>query len=348
MESHAAPPAPGNASVLPKMLYVGGFGRSGSTLVGRVLGEAPNTVCVGETRYLWSRGLLHNVQCGCGQPFRSCSFWGAIGEEAFGGWDRVNTERLVELERTTNQLRTLPFHRLPALRPGFATAIGEYASSLAKLYSAIACVSGAKTIIETSKDPNFASLLTHISGNDVRIIHLVRDSRAVAYSWTRTKRMSSPIGKEKFMPRFSPVETATRWLASNAAFHALVTKRAPYLRVSYESFIANPRDTLRELSVFADESLILPLSQLTDNKVNLGDHHIFSGNPMRANTGWMEMHLDDQWQKMLRALPFAEVTAITWPLLRLYGYPLVPGSFKNGKRDIEGKNTTTDERVVSR
>jgi Sulfotransferase family len=343
MESRAARR---DVSALPKMLYVGGFGRSGSTLVGRVLGEAPGAVCVGETRYLWSRGLVHNVQCGCGRPFRGCSFWGAIGEEAFGGWDHADVDRLVELERITNQLRALPFHQLPALRSGFAAEVEAYAYSLAKIYAAIARVSGAKVIVETSKDPNFALVLTRIPDHDIRIIHLVRDSRAVAYSWTRTKRMSSPIGKQKFMPRFSPAETATRWLASNAAFHALLTRRTRYLRVSYESFIADPRGTLCQLGAFAEAPLVLPSSQLTDSKVSLGDHHIFSGNPMRADTGWLEMRLDDRWKAKLPALSLAQVTAITWPLLRLYGYPLVPETFKNGKQDVDDENTTTSERVA--
>jgi Sulfotransferase family len=333
-------------SALPKMLYVGGFGRSGSTLVGRVLGEAPDTICVGETRYLWSRGILHDVQCGCGEPFHSCDFWAAVGREAFGGWDRVDTERLVELERVTNRLRALPLHRLPQLRPGFAAAIEEYAASLGKVYAAIARVSGARTIVETSKDPNFGSLLTRIPGNDVRIIHLIRDSRAVAYSWTRKKRMSSPIGKQSFMPRFSPAETATRWLTSNLAFHALVTRRTPYLRVSYESFIADPRGTLRKLGDFAEEPLLLPDTQMTASRVRLGDHHIFSGNPMRADTGWLEMRLDDQWQTMLPTLPFAEVTAITLPLLRLYGYPLVPRKSRNGSGSVEQQ--AAEDRLAAR
>jgi hypothetical protein len=345
MEASESLPA---ARALPKMLYVGGFGRSGSTLVGRMLGEAPNAICVGETRYLWSRGIVHDVQCGCGEPFHSCVFWAAVGQDAFGGWDRIDTERLVELERATNRLRVLPLHLMPRLSPRFAAAIEEYAAALGRVYAAIARVSGARTIVETSKDPNFASLLTRIAGNDVRIIHLIRDSRAVAYSWTRKKRMSSPIGNEKFMPQFSPAETATRWLTSNVAFHAVVMRRAPYLRMNYESFIADPREALRKLGAFAQEPLLLPESQLTATSVKLGDHHIFSGNPMRANTGWLEMRLDDQWRTMLPARPFAEVTAITLPLLALYGYPLASRSAQNGGGHDAEEQRAAEDRVRAR
>lgn len=312
----------GSASV--KVLYVGGYSRSGSTLLGRILGEPPETLCVGETRYLWSRGLIDNVECGCGQPFRSCPFWSAVGDEAFGGWDRVDAERLVEVDRVTNLFRALPFYGAPYLRRGLSNTIENYATRLATLYAAIARVSGAKMIVEISKDPTFACLLMRMPRSDVRIVHLVRDSRAVAYSWTRRRRLSSPIGGEPFMPQFSPTNTATKWLAWNLAFHALSAGRSPYLKLTYESFVADPRGVLGKLSAFADEALVLPDSQLTDKEVKLGDHHIFSGNPMRGNTGWLPIRIDNEWQTQLSTAQLAEVTAITWPLLRLYGYATVP------------------------
>ncbi len=53
---------------------------------------------------------------------------------------------------------------------------------------------------------------------------------------------------------------------------------------------------------------------------------MFSGNPMRADLGWITMMLDDEWQTMMPTSQFAAVTAITWPQLRLYGYQTIPSS----------------------
>lgn len=309
-----------------KILYVGGYSRSGSTLLGRVLGEAQDTVFVGETRFLWSRGLVDNVKCGCGEPFRSCPFWSAVGEDAFGGWDRVDVELLIEIDRVTNLIAALPFYWLPWLRPRLRDTINDYAAHLTSLYVAISRVAGAKTIIEISKDPTFAYLLMRMPGSDVRVLHLVRDSRAVAYSWTRKRREPSPIGGQEFMEQVSPARTARSWVTWNAAFHAFSVARSPYLKLTYESFIADPRGVLRQLSSFADEALVLPESQLTDTEVNLSDHHIFSGNPMRTSTGWLPLRLDNEWQTRLSTAQLAEVTAITLPLLMLYGYPIVPSA----------------------
>ncbi len=48
------------------LLYIGGVGRSGSTLVERVLNEAPEVHAMGETHHLWERGITADQLCGCG------------------------------------------------------------------------------------------------------------------------------------------------------------------------------------------------------------------------------------------------------------------------------------------
>jgi hypothetical protein len=34
--------------------------------------------------------------------------------------------------------------------------------------------------------------------------------------------------------------------------------------------------------------------------------------------------VDDEWKRLMPTSQFAEVTAITWPQLQFYGYPLLP------------------------
>jgi hypothetical protein len=309
-----------------RLLYVGGFGRSGSTLVGRVLGQAEGAVCVGETCYLPTRGLIENVQCGCGANFIDCSFWGAVGERGFGGWDRVETERLIEADRLTSRYRTLPRQPAPGHRRALAASTEFYIDWLHRLFDAIADVSGAEMIVETSKDPWFAGLLTRMRGRDVRIVHLVRDSRAVAYSWTRNKRAPGPAGQQAYMPKFRPFDAALRWSIANTSFHLLARTASAYARIGYEEFVGDPHGTLRRLEPAAGNPVDLPETELTDTSVLLTDHHIFSGNPMRDRTGWLEMRLDDEWRRALPAAEIRKVTAATWPLLSLYGYPLRVGA----------------------
>ena len=55
------------------ILYIGGFGRSGSTLVERCLGQLDGFCAAGELRHLWDRGVVHNQLCGCQTPLRACA-----------------------------------------------------------------------------------------------------------------------------------------------------------------------------------------------------------------------------------------------------------------------------------
>src|SRR5207245_4821641 len=89
----------------PTVLYLGGVGRSGSTLVDRILGQVPGLFSGGEIRDLWARGLIENRQCGCGTPFRSCSFWTEVGRRAFGGWDRIDPPGVLLLARSVDRHR---------------------------------------------------------------------------------------------------------------------------------------------------------------------------------------------------------------------------------------------------
>jgi hypothetical protein len=214
--------------------------------------------------------------------------------------------------------------------------IDEYVVILEALYNAIRLVSDADTIIEISKDPTFCCLLARMPRHDVRAVHLVRDSRAVAYSWTRQRRELSPIGGRQFMPRFSPIETASKWVAFDAGLRAMSRTGVPYTEVTYEALLAEPRRVLIELQQFADLDTDVDIS-IVDGHVQLSEHHMFSGNPMRASNGRIPLCVDDEWRDRLPPRQFAAVTALTWPLLRRYGYSLArrrpPSMLASERRD---------------
>ncbi len=45
------------SSARQTVLFTGGLGRSGSTLIEKLLNELPGTFAVGETIHLWERGV---------------------------------------------------------------------------------------------------------------------------------------------------------------------------------------------------------------------------------------------------------------------------------------------------
>jgi len=68
----------------PPVVYVAGSGRSGSTILERVLGQMPGFVNVGELIDLYRRPP-EGERCGCGLAFTACPFWLGVGKRAFGG-----------------------------------------------------------------------------------------------------------------------------------------------------------------------------------------------------------------------------------------------------------------------
>ena len=101
----------------PQVLYVGGWGRSGSTLLSHLLGRLPEMVAVGELRYVWQAGVSGNELCGCGEPFDECPFWVAVGEEAFGGWDKIDLGEVLGLEAAVLRHSRIPMLAAPRLFP---------------------------------------------------------------------------------------------------------------------------------------------------------------------------------------------------------------------------------------
>ena len=71
----------------PRVVYLAGLGRSGSTLLERLLGEMPGACPAGEVVHMWLRSVRDDERCGCGQAFSACPFWQQVGRAAFGGWD---------------------------------------------------------------------------------------------------------------------------------------------------------------------------------------------------------------------------------------------------------------------
>src|SRR5712691_331429 len=120
-----------------KVAYIGGYSRSGSTLLDCMLGQLPGFFSTGELAYIWTHGLGENRLCGCGSHFMECAFWRKVGERAFGGWDTVDLEKMLALERDVNRHRFLPLLLVPALSRKFRRKLGDYTEVLGRLYGAI-------------------------------------------------------------------------------------------------------------------------------------------------------------------------------------------------------------------
>lgn len=308
---------------MARVLFLGGLGRSGTTLVERILGELPGACALGEVVHLWQRDLRADEKCGCGARFSGCPFWQAVGREAFGGWHRVDVDRIGALQAAVERTRHIPRlarHRLAGPR---RELIEEYAGWYARVYAAAARVGGARVVIDSSKHSALAYCLRWSvpAGLDLRVVHVVRDPRGVAYSWTKTVTRPEADGDE--MTRYSPGRSALLWTAHNAAFGLLGRRGVPVRRIRYEQFLADPRGAVRELAGFAGLDLVAgDLDFLGDGHADLRPGHSAAGNPMRFAAGRVPLRRDDAWLAGLPAPQRRLVGTVCAPLLTAYGYPL--------------------------
>lgn len=305
---------------LPRVLYIGATGRSGSTLLERLLGEVPGLCATGELVHLWRRGLLEGQRCGCGATFGDCPFWSAVGDDAFGGWDRLDARGLVALQHAVDRTRYIPALVAP-VSTRHRRDRTRFCAHLERLYGAIGAVAGAEVVIDSSKHASSAYLLHTMTGLDLRVVHLVRDSHGVAYSWMKRVRRPEIVGEQQYMPQYRPATVGRQWVTTNSLFHGLERLGVPTLFVRYEALVSAPLAEVRRILDFAGVAVDPgALSFLGDGHAELGPGHSVSGNPMRFGHGRVSLTADEAWREQMRPADRRTVSAITWPLLAHYGY----------------------------
>jgi hypothetical protein len=191
-----------------------------------------------------------------------------------------------------------------------------------RLCRAIRDVSGGATIVDSTKHPSSAYVLARVPGLDLSIVHLVRDSRGVAYSWTKEIRKPEVTDADAYLDMYHPARIAGRWMAYNGLLHALRTGssiRSVFLR--YEDLIQDPQLSVAKIAHVAGTRL--PREEVKgvgSNWVEVGSSHTIAGNPVRFAGSPLHLRVDAAWRTDMRTQDRLLVTGLTWPLLSAYGY----------------------------
>lgn len=305
----------------PTVLYIAGSGRSGSTLLERTLGEMPSFANVGELIDVCRRTVVRGERCGCGRAFADCPFWARVGARAFGGWTGEGFAALHQLQLRVARQRHMPrLLAMPLASRAFHQDVTSYGASYARLYRAIAIEAGAACVVDASKWPVQALALSR-AGLDVRVIHLVRDVRGVAYSLSK-RDVARPhtLHESDVMEHNAPAAAAARWVACQGQAELLRHCGLPVIRVRYEDFVGRPLPTvlaaLRALGMSPDPA---HLAHIGDGRIVLGMSHGLSGNPSRFRDGAITLQSDEAWRAAMPRRDRAVLRAIGLPLLLRYG-----------------------------
>jgi hypothetical protein len=191
----------------------------------------------------------------------------------------------------------------------------------AEVCASLADVTGARLVVDTSKRPDVAALLAGSRRFDHYVLHVVRDPRAVAFSWQRPKPLPLATGIAT-MATTGVVSSAGVWMESCLGAE-LLRRRVPADRwhvLRYEDFVADPRGTVEEVLRFVGVPGRAPFVDGTT--VRLEANHTLAGNPDRFRTGVVRITEDDEWKSRMPVRDRALTSAACLPLLHRYGYPL--------------------------
>lgn len=313
----------------PRVIFIVGSGRSGSTLLGRVLGQLPGVAYVGETDLLWGTetdareppwGLPIGRRCGCGLAIANCDLWSkALSLMAH----QLGTVEEGELGPAILSLsRRVAFSKLgiPAPRR-FGTHTDEvgYTQAMSILYRAIATAAGAEVIIDSSKRRFVANLAVELgTRSPVSMVQIVRRPGATVHSWN-AHRYFDAAGVAQ-MAHLGVINASLRWNISNIRAELIARRLGPKraLHVRYEDLGDRPE----YLYAAVAGRLGLPgaFIPIRDSVASLEPCHTVGGHPTRFEAGDRSIEAHDEFRSELGRFREAISEAITFPVARRYGY----------------------------
>lgn len=298
--------------------HITGYGRSGSTIFDIILGGHPDIAGVGEITNLSRRVWRNDEYCSCGERVQACPFWGRV----VARWRKECGGRVVEAyEKLSNRFERLDmvWHSdFGRMRGG--DAFGEYRAMTVALYEAVLGESGKRIIIDSTKLPGRAHALSLIPEIELKIIHLIRDGRGVAWSMRRPQAMDLKAGIERDMPGRPVTRTALRWAMVNLGAERVANRLGPgrSVRIRYEDFVTQPaQEIARAGALFGIDTQML-IDKLAHGEA-FAPGHLVAGSRLRMG-GPVKLRLDEAWRKEMPAPQQRSFQRLCGWMLRRYGY----------------------------
>ncbi|ANI77556.1 MULTISPECIES: sulfotransferase family protein [Sphingobium] len=295
-----------------KLIYICGYGRSGSTLLDILLGQQRSMFGGGEIIGLSQHVYLNDEYCACGERVRSCSFWQPVVEQ----WHAQQPPRFIEEFRRAQWKVGTVF----SPRRWFGSRdLETFSSHTARLMRLMSDRSGKAAIVDSSKWPGRGMALAKIKGIDLHVIHLVRDVRGVAWSLSKAYEADASKGLQRVIVPKPLLYSAARWAYVNLAAEWLCRKVGPskYLRIRYEDVAADPAGSLQRIASLAG----IALDPRDYEAGEFNPVHQVAGNRLRMQKG-IRVKSDDSWRKQMPEGKRRLLTRACGFLLARYGYPM--------------------------
>jgi hypothetical protein len=303
---------------MPRIVYIAGYGRSGSTILDVLLGNHREIFGGGELHRLfdeWAGG--HPCSCGC--SYDQCSFWSQVGPMVREALPELSLPQAHVVSKRVESLFT------GALGPFLRTDRHRYARLWDATLEAVSETGATDIIVDSSKSTRKsirrAQALVQLCGFEVQVIHLVRDPRAVMWSILRGSNRALGAGQRSRVPG-GAYRALANWVWTNALVHVHLSRspRLHAVRVRYEDMVSRPVHVVSDLGSFLDVDMEPVLEMLRLGRP-LDPGHGVAGNRLRAGRT-LQLRADEEWRAKLPG--YARTLAMwSWPLARRYGYDVL-------------------------
>jgi hypothetical protein len=304
-----------------KVISIMGYGHSGSTVLGLVLGGHRDFECVGELHKLprsgWTRDDAR--RCACGVPVHECGYWTDVYRRWIGQVGGDGLERYLGLQNRFERSRW-SWPRLLVEGRRRSSSFLVYSEMTAALYEAISDVSGMSVVVDTSKPPirNYALLLN--DNLDTHLIHLIRDGRGTVWSLSKPRRRDVQAGIPRDRPPRPAWRTSLRWALTNLESEWVAGRahKAHAVRVTYERFVERPGEILRDLGRMTGEDLSEVDRTLEAGEAFAAGHSV-GGNQLRMAQR-VVLQPDFEWRAKLPSRDERTFWRISGRVAQRYGY----------------------------
>jgi Sulfotransferase family len=298
-----------------------GIAHSGSTVLDVILGDHPNITGVGELHKLPRSGWVRNDsrRCACGSSILECPYW----SEVFVRWTRrVGSDGLREyiLLQDDFERSRQRWPRLLLESRRRSPRFNRYVEMTAALYQVIHEVGGTETIVDSSKPAIRNYALLQNDRLDVRLIHLIRDGRAVVWSRMKPRARDVEGGVPTDQPATRPWRTSLGWVLTNLESEWVARQAGPdrVLRLTYESLVARPEEALDRIGPLVGEDLSRVARDVREGRAMEAGHTV-GGNRLRM-AGRVVLRPDFEWRAKLPPEDGRTFWHVAGWLARRYGY----------------------------
>ena len=294
------------------LIYIASDVRAGSTLLDYLLSNNDEMISVGEllnlNDYLNRKGVGYSLdwRCSCGVQFQNCDFWSQVMEE----FERNEQKKLKEIETKCSPFRraweelsiSLLIFILPSktLKRKLLKCFyykKEHVSIIDncnRILNYVCNVSYKKIVIDSSKLPDRVLSLNYSNQEDysVKVIHLVRDARAVSFS--KFKRGQQLNMKVSFL------SAMVGWVIINLKMlnNRILFEKEDFVRIKYEDLCGNPTEMIRQIC----DQLSLPyntnmtvLQKKEKHNIGGSQHRFEKSNEIKIDRRWKSnMNLSKQ------------------------------------------------------